>query len=273
MKLYHLTRGTGKRNWGLFEPERISTGEAKGKVEADLVNFAEFIAEWTLKTAPLLKAAGYSPDQIGKMTEAAFFTRYQVLGFDPVTGVADVVLRAKTAFDPRPDEPPAILTGKVVVFTAVIVAIVVWYLFASHDETAEVIPPLDLYLITYKENGWYAVIIAHTPGDKYHYELAFWPGFTMSSWIREIEAREGTYDRMVFLGTHFEVVAGTVFWHWYNWDFFDVDFVGFLTRKSETLFVLQEGYEDRFAPEKPWFSTGPERFPPPPILRYTPTFF
>lgn len=246
----------------MFKPKTISTGEAKPIVEAAVVNFAEAIGEWAAHIYPILKAAGYSDHQIGLMIEHSFFTKYQVVGFDPRTGMADVVTRYSSAFQPRGSDPPQIITGKVVVFAAVIVIAVVWYLFATHEEQGEVRPPLDLYLVTYKEHSWYAVLIAHTPGDKYHYELAFWPGFFMSSFIRGIEAREGTYDRMVFLGTHFEVVGGKVFWHWYNWDFFDVEFVGFLTRRTETIFQLQDGYEDRFAPEKPWFSSPEERFKP-----------
>lgn len=262
MKLYHLMSGTGKRNWGAFEPVRVTREIALPVCEAAIVNFSEAMGTWVMEIAPVLKAAGYSPEQIGMMAEHAFFAKYQVLGFDPATGLADVVLRTKSAFAPGPKDPPQILTGKVIVFAGVVVVVVVWYLFSSHEETAEVKPPLDLYIITYMENCWYAVCVAHTPGDKYHYELAFWPGFTMSSRIHKIEAREGTYDRMVFLGTHFEVVGGKVFWHWYNWDFFDVEFVGMLTRKTETLFVLQSGYEDPFAPPLPWISPPETRFKP-----------
>jgi len=215
-----------------------------------------------MQGAPILRAAGYSEYQIGQMMEHAYFAKYQVVGFDPVTGLADVIARNRSAFMSKPDEPPVILTGMVIVFGVVIAVVIIWYLFSTHEETAEVEPPLDLYILTYKEKCWYAVAIAHTPEDKYHYEMAHWPGFTMSSRIQKIEAREGTYDRMVFLGTHFEKVFGKLFWHWYNWDYYDVEFVGFLTRKTETLFMLQEGYEDPFMPAKPWFSTGPERFKP-----------
>lgn len=262
MRLYHIRECTGKRCWGLFEPQVVQHEDAKVVVMASVVNFSEHMATWIMQAAPILKAAGYSPEQIGQMLEHAYFSKYQVVGFDSESGLADVIVRHRSAFTSPEPAPPKLVTGKVIVFATVIAVVIIWYLFSTHEETATISPPLDLYLVTYEEYCWYTVIIAHTPGDKYHYELAHWPGFFMSSRIPKMEAREGTYDRLVFLGTHFEKVFGRLFWHWYNWDFWDVDFVGFLTRKSETLFMLQEGYEDRFAPEKPWFSTGPERFEP-----------
>lgn len=255
MKLWHLRRGTGKRCWGLLEPAFIEHEAALVIVSADIVNFSEHMGTWIMQGAPILRAAGYSEVQIGQMMEHAYFAKYQVVGFNPVTGLADVIARNKSAFTSRPDEPPQILTGKVIVIGAVIAVIIIWYLFSTHEETATIEPPEPLWIVTYKEKAWYADCIAHTPRDKYHYKRCFWPPFTISSTIRGIEAREGTYDRLVFLGTHFEKVAGKLFWHWYNWDFFDVDFVGFLTQRAENLYMLKEGYSDTYAPEKPWIAS------------------
>jgi len=239
----------------LFEPRVVEHEAALVVVSADVVNLSEHIARWVMQGAPILRAAGYSEYQIGQMMEHAYFSKYQVVGFDPVTGLADVIARNRAAFSPGPDEPPQILTGKVIVFGTVIAIVIIWYLFSTHEETATIEPPETLWVMTYEEECWYADCIAHTPGDKYHYKRCFWPGFKMSSRIPKIQVPGGVHDRLVFLGTHFEKVFGKLFWHWYNWDFFDVDFVGFLTRKAENMYVLQEGYSDPYAPDKPWIAS------------------
>ncbi len=247
MQLYYLLSGKAYRNWGLFEPDFKTLEEAKPIVEAKIVHFDVEMAEWILRLTPLLKAAGYSPHQIGEMAHHAFFLKYSVVAFDPKTALAEVVPRMATSFTTPESKQPVILTGKVIIFAAVLVTGVLWWLFSAHEETVTVKPWQGLWLMTYDNAVWWADCIAHTVPGSVFYQVCQIEGMRMSAHVKNIQDFENVFDRFVFLGTFYEKVQGRIFWHWYDWDFLDVSYIGRLDHVGPNLYKLKKPHRDPWA--------------------------
>lgn len=200
----------------------------------------------------MLRKFGYSDYQIGEMCHHAFFLKYMVVGFDPRTGLANVVLRTQTAMSNPSTGEPVMLKGKVIIFAAVAVVFVVWFLFAQGEETVKAKPARPVWLMVYNNQVWYADCIANPLIGGSLYTICKPEGAIMSAHVQAIPVWEGFIDRFVFLGLWTEVIGGKVFWHWYSWDFWDVSYIGLLTRIGPNMYRLKGDARDRFAPRAPY---------------------
>lgn len=252
MRLYYLLEQSGERDWGPFEPEFDYMSAAEIKVKARLVHFDEEMAKWMMRLRPMWRQFGIDDIQGAKMAFHAFFAKFQVSSFNPKTALAEVVPRAQRAFAQTPPGSPPIVSGKVIIFGAVIIAGVLWFLFAKGAKEYSMKPQVPTWLMRYENRFWFADCIARTKKGKLYYKRCSGPFDPIMAIIPKIEVREGYYDRWVFMGCLPYKLKGLIFWHWYNWDFWDVSYIGNLIRRGRNIYKLTKDNGDRFAPKGLW---------------------
>ena len=249
MKLYYLLYGQAQVHRSFLKPKFTELSQARTVVEAAIVNIDLMMSDWILNIMPVLKAAGYSHNQCVVMSEHAFFMKYQVTSFDPATGMAEVVERARTAFTQTSTGQPIVISGKVIVFGVVLPGVVLWLLFAQHEDMLQIRPVRGLWLMGYNEVVWYADFVAHTTPGNFYYQVCEAEGMKMTSHLHNIEDPGGNYDRFVFFGTFMDYLEGWFYWHWWDWDFWDVVYIGDLVHVGPNLYKLKKPFVDKFAPK------------------------
>lgn len=257
MRLYYFLEYSGERDWGLFEPDFVTLAVAEPTVRAGVKNFDVEMANWIMRLQPMWRAFGYSDIQGSKMAFHAFFSKFQVGGFDPATGLANIGPRAQQAFAQVPPGDAPILTGRVIIFAVVLAIGVLWYLFATGAETFTKKQTRPLWLMRYGEVLWFADCVGHSLDGWLYYKRCSGPYEPMQAMIQNIEAREGKFDRFVFMGSMPHKIKGTVFWHWYNWDYWDGEYIGALERWGQNLYRLKTKDGDRFAPGRGFVAPAP----------------
>lgn len=248
MRLYYLLNGSATTHWGFIKPKFIDNTTARAVVTAAIVHIDVVMAEWIMNIAPMLKAAGYSPQQIGVMAEHAFFLKYQMTNFDPATGLAEIIPRVQRTFTTEHSGMPIAVKGKIIVFAAALAIGILWYLFSDHELEIQMRPRWPLWLVRYNEVVWYADCIAHTTPGNIYYQVCEAEGMKMTSHAQNIDDIGGKYDRFVFFGTFMDYLEGMFAWYWWDWWYWDVSYIGDLVHVGPNLYKLKKPFVDRNAP-------------------------
>ncbi|MBA7699635.1 hypothetical protein ES703_108334 [subsurface metagenome] len=154
-----------------------------------------------------------------------------------------------------PPDPPHFFAALVALAAAVTLALVLWvYLdkefgltFMAHEWA---------YVMLYEENLWQGEIIYVTPEQTAVYEQGGEFGPLLQMQTRNSHYLERPLDGFWFWEQFKISGRKLLFWHEYQWTYWEVYFCGVLTRIAPNRLKLRYPGEDPFQPFGPWWRPG-----------------
>lgn len=144
--------------------------------------------------------------------------------------------------------PPAAIYFAVVIG---VIAVVVLLVAPEFEEVYRWTPPGDLYLGTYREQLWWMALVGVSKRGVPHYRATGYEGNVITAQHYEYIVPPDATDILSFWGSMDFRCWKIPWFRSYRLQTAECTFVGLLREVAPNLYVLKNGYEDRFAPPGP----------------------